>query len=160
MDFVELNTAYATGARADSARFSDAPRQKPWAIARSARRNSRSETGGFIRDLADRGGAGCKADCRRDRRGKIFWPELSTETPFEATDAKAAAHRLHARSLPHRVANHVEFGLIIDRLLDPPIFFSLPDRLLQCDHPLRFDPIGAAGSGVDTAINAIPAFGE
>src|SRR5262245_25996072 len=71
---------------------------------------------------------------------------------LQAADAETAAHRGHARLLPHATSHHVHLALIGDcegNFLDPTI---------ECRFQLN--TIGNARSRVDAAVNTIVALGR
>jgi hypothetical protein len=86
---------------------------------------------------------------------KIFLLQAATDAPFETTDAKATAKRLHARRLPHRVANVIDLGLVVYVLLNALIPSPAPRCFRRFDGFFQLGPIGHARCRVDAAINTV-----
>jgi len=89
---------------------------------------------------------------------KILRLERATEPTFETANAKTSAHRLHARSLPHRIANHIDLRIAADALLDALTCIPL---LPEChDGLFHFSPVEDTRGSVDAAVDAEPTFGN
>jgi len=84
---------------------------------------------------------------------EVFRPQLAAEALFQASDAQAAAHRLHARPFPHSITNGVNIRLIVDVLFDAivPVAHTFKGSLQFCS-------VVQTGRRVCTAIDAMPAF--
>jgi hypothetical protein len=90
---------------------------------------------------------------------KIFRVQAAAEAFFQAADAQATTERRHACCLPYRPVHDIDFATLIYLLRDAWLLSrKLCNRRRCFEGALHRDPVMAAGSRVDAAVNTAPTF--
>jgi hypothetical protein len=88
---------------------------------------------------------------------EVFRREYPPQPLFQAPDAKASTHRLHARLFPDCRADGVDLRVLVEPLLHAPVCCVQGGYLQGFFH---LAPIETARSRVYAAIDAAPTFGN
>ena len=87
---------------------------------------------------------------------EVLRRQRATDASLKAPNAQAAAPIIHGGGFPNFVAHPVDFAVLVDFVLNAALSVRTQHRAVK--GKLKLTSCMTAGEGVDTAVNAVPAF--